>query len=390
MAHTRCLFLSGAWRVSPNATEFSACCSRWYSCGEYKFKIYSLGASRIRFFLPPCTACFGLTHEDSGADAGVVEQLLTLAFFAIAAPLAFSWYERGTRIADLERTNERNVRELRDAMVISESDLRKKPLAVYLTIPDASDRQQGLYIERDPTGVPEDAVTERHEIALDNLGRCVSHTRYTDRGSIFRYNCSYGSSQSREPISEEYYDEEGRKEVWIDVLEDPQGQRLAYMRSRASNDLRDIVLYERDEHGVVRRELEVDHVPWPYSLADIPTKFHSEFQGKAPTVTEYTYEENVFTDSQLQIKKRGSDIEVSEEKNGDVRQIIESRYDGVNQVKHYFPSERDALVTVIVSKAQPQVEVHVDFSKNYRNAIARVSDRTASCAAEQTTEISHI
>ena len=178
----------------------------------------------------------------------------------------------------------------------------------------------------------------------------------------------------------------GRKEVWIDVLEDP-GQRLAYMRSRASSDLRDIVLYERDEHGVVRRELEVDYVPWPYSLADIPAKFHSEFQGKAPTVTEYTYEENFITDSQLQIKKRGSDIEVSEEKDCDVRQIIsgsivtdavpKSHFDRVDKVKHYFPSERDALVTVIVSKGATPVEVYVDFSKNYRNAIAGVSAHTA-------------
>jgi hypothetical protein len=74
-----------------------------------------------------------------------------------------------------------------------------------------------------------------------------------------------------------------------DVLEDPEGQPLAYMRSRPINDSRDVVLYERDEQGVVRREFEVVGVPWPHSLADIPTKFHSEF--RLARVTEYTYEE---------------------------------------------------------------------------------------------------
>lgn len=316
-------------------------------------------------------------------------ELLTFSLI-IAAILGYSLYEAKRRISTLEQAikeSEKKVAEANQRTVISEDDLKKRAIAIYWRFQRDPHHETGLYVERDPTGENHDCVTERYERELDDFGRCTTEWRHTDcEDMILRSEYQYPDGPSEEPIREIYYDEHGAKEVWIDALLDEKGRTQAYIRSRRFNDLKDVVLFERDSTGILRRQFERSHVKWPYSVEDVPTKFHSEFPTGEPSTTEYDYFEvtppNPKFPPELQRIKRGSNIKEIEQHNGSPRQIVETDYDGLKSATHYFANEDDAAVTVIIRRGMPPVEVQIDLAKNQLATAEKFIDVTAKSNAQ--------
>lgn len=305
-------------------------------------------------------------------------EILTFSLI-IAAMLGYSLYEAKRRLSTLEQAlkdAEKQIFEARRRTVISENDLKRQAIAIYWRFRRNDHHETGLYVERDPTGERDDCVTERYERKLDDFGRCTTEWRHTDcQDMILRAEYQYADGPSDDPIREVYYDEHGRKEVWIDALLDEKGRTLAYIRNRRFNELKDVVLYERDSHGLIRKQFERDYVNWPYSLEDVPTRFHMEFPTGEPSITEYGYLE--VDPPELKRIKRGSNIKEIMQHNGFPRQILETDYDGLKSVSHYFTNEADAAVTVIIRRGIPPVEVQIDLTKNLHAMAERFIDVTA-------------
>lgn len=204
---------------------------------------------------------------------------------------------------------------------------------------------------------------------------------------ILRSEFEYPEGPTDESLREVYFDEHGIKEVWIDVLLDDAGRTIAYIRNRRFNDLKDVALYERDSDGVLRKTFERSGVRWPHSLADVPAKFHSEFPPGEPSVAEYSYFEvtppNPKFPPELQRIKRGSNIKEFAQHGGSPRQIFEFDYDGFRQATHYFPNEDAALVTVMVRRGAPPIEVQIDLTRSHEEAVRSFMDVTAKSKAQR-------
>ena len=310
----------------------------------------------------------------------------------VAAILGYSLYEAKRRISTLEqalkgseemitkakqRTNEAEQR-----TIVSQDDLKKQVVAIYWQFQRDANHETGLYVERDPTFENHDCVTERYERELDDFGRCTTEWRHTDcEDMILRSEHQYSEGPSEESIRDVYYDEQGAKEIWIDTLLDKNGRAAAYIRNRCFNDLKDVVLYERDSDGILRKQFERNFVKWPYSIEDVPTKFHAEFPSGDSTTTKYEYLEvtpaNPKLPPELYRIERGSNEKEIKQHDGSPCQIIETDSDGLKSATHYFPNEQDAAVTVIIRRGIPPVEVQIDLTKNLRAAAEKFIDVTA-------------
>lgn len=317
-------------------------------------------------------------------------EILTFSVI-LSVILGYSLYEAKRRITQLEHSlkdSEKMVTEGGRRTVISDDDLKKRAIAIYWKLAADYRHETGLYVERDPTGENHDCVTERYERELDEFGRCVREWRHTDCDNmILRSEYEYPEGPTNESLREIYFDEHGTKEVWIDALLDGSGRTTGYIRNRRFNDLKDVALYERDPDGVLRKTFERSGVRWPHSLEDVPAKFHSEFPPGEPSVTEYGYSEvtppNPKFPPALHSIKRGSNIKEIEQHNGSPRQVLETDFDGFKQATHYFPNKDAAVVTVIVRRGIPPVEVQIDLTRSHQEAVKCFVDVTAKSKSQQ-------
>jgi hypothetical protein len=319
-----------------------------------------------------------------------MSEILTFTLIC-SAILGYSLYHAWCRIAQLEHSLKESEKQFTEAdisTVISEADLRKRTIAVYWKLRTDDRHETGLYVERDPTGENHDCITERYERELDEFGRCVREWKHTDcHGMILRSEYEYPEGPTDEPLREIYFDEHGAKEIWIDVLLDGGGRTIAYIRNRRSNELKDVALYERDPSGVLRKKFECGGVMWPHSLKDVPAKFHSELPPGGSFVTEYSYTEstppNPKFPPRLHQIKRGSNIKEIELHNGSPRQILETAFGRVKEATHFFPNQDSAVLTVILRRNTPRVEVQIDLTRSHHDAVKCFVDVTAKSKAQQ-------
>jgi len=313
---------------------------------------------------------------------------------SISVILGYLWYEARRQLAHAQSALtecQAALTQARCDTLLSAENLRKTPLAVYWLLKRDQHRETGFYVERDPTGINRDAITERYEREMDDFGRCLREWRHTERrsrGSMrLRADYVYPNSHTKNPCREVYYDERGVKDVWVDALIDDGGVMLGYIRSRRHNSTKDVVLYEYDSAGILRKEYSCEGTPWPYGIEDIPSKFHAFVQTGLCTIFEYDYfegDEGYFRGFPqtasvplLKAVKSSRGKKIYEHSDNCVSQIFEEDFEGLRQATHFFPNQDNAVITVMIRRGRPSVEVHVDLTKDHGAAISGFIDTTS-------------
>lgn len=306
--------------------------------------------------------------------------ILTILFFStviLCIALVSAKEEVSQLKAVLKDINDIQHKAINTAIITSDNLITRK-IALYWTFRKTTLSETVICVERDPTGNSPDTITHRYERELDDQGRCISESHYTQSGLIQRSIYDYGTLNAKEPTHISHYDGEGKKEVWADVLQDDKGRPLAYLRYRECNNLRDIGLYEYDDLGRLAKSYEAGYLDWPYTLSDIPGRFHQCIPNdKCRTINyEYPASSSGKTLSQAIRATQGNVIQNFLYQENSIRQISELESGNVNSVTHYIPSEHSPALSIVVGHGAEPITIHINLTIDHVKELQNMRNQT--------------